>query len=325
MSISLFPHNQTACKSLLTAAETERRTSVIRLTDTGKRFSTTRSANLRCMLLCRLVPPNVRGVLLVLAAALLLIFFPLKANAEELLWPEAEAATDSGGDLQVDAHGASDGYFFASCATANTHRLKLRVIKDETTLTYDLNGDCDYELFPLQLGSGSYEITLYENVGGKKYAQKGTVRLSVTLEREDAAFFVPNQYVNYTRYSDAVAEGERLCSGMSEKQAFETLCAYMKNNFVYDFIKALNVTPGMLPDVDGTFEKKMGVCQDLSAVLASMLRTQHIPAKLVIGYADKQYHAWITATVTGKEEFFDPTAAVSGIGKVKDYSVERYY
>ena len=29
--------------------------------------------------------------------------------------------------------------------------------------------------------------------------------------------------------------------------------------------------------------------------------------------------------VNGKEEFFDPTAAVGGINTVKVYSVERYY
>ena len=69
----------------------------------------------------------------------------------------------------------------------------------------------------------------------------------------------------------------------------------------------------------------MGVCQDLSAIMVCMLRTQGIPARLMIGYADKQYHAWVVADVGGEEKFFDPTAALSAISKVKAYTLERYY
>ena len=65
--------------------------------------------------------------------------------------------------------------------------------------------------------------------------------------------------------------------------------------------------------------------QDLSAVMVCMLRTQGIPARLMIGYADKQYHAWVEADVNGKECFFDPTAALSAISRVKEYTIERYY
>ena len=69
----------------------------------------------------------------------------------------------------------------------------------------------------------------------------------------------------------------------------------------------------------------MGICQDLSAVTAAMLRTMGIPGRLIIGYADDNYHAWTQTVVDGNDEFFDPTAAVGGINSVKTYSVERYY
>ena len=59
--------------------------------------------------------------------------------------------------------------------------------------------------------------------------------------------------------------------------------------------------------------------------MVCMLRTQGIPSRLMIGYADKQYHAWVTTTVGNKEEFFDPTAALNSISKVKSYTTERYY
>ena len=69
----------------------------------------------------------------------------------------------------------------------------------------------------------------------------------------------------------------------------------------------------------------MGVCQDLSAIMACKLRTQGIPCKLMIGYADKQYHAWTVSIINGEEVFYDPTAALNAISKVKEYTLERFY
>ncbi len=271
---------------------------------------------------------KLKRVLLTLALGIMLI--PVlrsaaRSDSGTAIWPELKGATISNGSLMVDATGANDGYFFAAVGWKTNHRLKMRVIKSGTTLTYDLNSDAEYELFPLQLGDGYYEIVLYENVSGKKYAQKGSVGLNVKQNRDEAAFLVPNQYLNYSAASEAVGMADSLCAGMSEKEAYEAVCKFMKTSFVYDFIKAINIKPGMLPDIDGSYAKKMGVCQDLAAITVAMLRTQGIPSRLIIGYADKQYHAWTVATVNGKEQFFDPTAAISAISPVKDYSVERYY
>ena len=122
-----------------------------------------------------------------------------------------------------------------------------------------------------------------------------------------------------------VTKADSLCAGKSDKEAFDEVCNFMKTSFVYDFIKAINVKAGTLPDIDGSYEKKMGVCQDLSAIMVAMLRTQGIPSKLIIGYADSQYHAWTMTTINGEDVFFDPTAALSAISAVKQYSMERYY
>ena len=56
-----------------------------------------------------------------------------------------------------------------------------------------------------------------------------------------------------------------------------------------------------------------------------MLRTQGLPARLMIGMADNNYHAWVVVKMNGKEQLYDPTAAVNGIANVKKYTVERYY
>ena len=218
-----------------------------------------------------------------------------------------------------------EGVFSAHVRNKTIKRLKLRVIKGQTTLTYDLRSDGGIEVFPLQLGDGRYEIVLYENVSSNKYSKNGTVYLFIKLEDETAPFLHANQYVNFSQESDLVAEAKELCFNKSQKAAYESVCKYIKDHFVYDFIKASIVKASVLPDVEKTFSMRMGICQDLAALTVAMLRSQGIPSRLMIGYADSQYHAWVSTWIDGKELLFDPMIEVNGFGKVKKYTVERFY
>ena len=255
----------------------------------------------------------------------LLSCMKFSADPEKALWPEEGSYVVQDGNLVVDISNISQGYFFARVAWQTSSKLKLRVVIGNTTLDYDLPGTGDSIVVPLQMGTGYYEATLYENVSGKKYAAAGYVGFWAELEREDIAFLYPNQYVDYDLLSKAVEQAEILCAGKSDRDVYNTVCKYVTSSFVYDFIKALSVKPGMLPDIEETFQKKMGVCQDLSAVTCCMLRTQGIPARLIIGYADDNYHAWVVTELDGEELFFDPTAELNAISKVLEYTVERFY
>ena len=219
-----------------------------------------------------------------------------------------------------------DGYILCRIKKASKHRLKLRITKGKETMTYDLNNRGNDEVFPLQLGSGKYSVVLFENVTGKKYSQEGKANLNVKLTREDAAYLVPNQYVNYEIAFEAVKKSDELTAGKKdETDRYRAVCEFVKSTFLYDFIRAATVSAGMLPDIEGAYKKKMGICQDLSAITCCMLRVAGLPGRLVIGYADKQYHAWTVTKIGDKEYFFDPTAAIAAIGKVKNYTVERMY
>ena len=55
-----------------------------------------------------------------------------------------------------------------------------------------------------------------------------------------------------------------------------------------------------------------------------MMRARGIPARLVIGTADRKAHAWVVATVERKLVQYDPTVAITG-GKVRKYAKERVY
>lgn len=258
--------------------------------------------------------------------ALSAVTIALATLTRDVFWPEA-TGTDvrSNGALTVDVSHAPDGYVMVRGASSD-RRLKLRMVKGETVYTYDLNGVGAYEVIPLQLGSGSYTCTLYENVKGNSYAQAGQVKLSVELEEEYAAFLWPNQYVDYDEETTAVALSNELCAGLTtDREKFEAIRGYIAGNYVYDFVKALTVTGGTLPDIEYCMEQRMGICQDLSAMAACMLRVQGIPTKLIIGYADNNYHAWTRVLIDGEEILYDPTVELDAMAGISRYTAERCY
>lgn len=249
------------------------------------------------------------------------------AALSDACWPVADGATvKSDGGLMVDASHANDGYLMVK-GPETSKRLKLRVKFGDQTLDYDLNGNGEYEVIPLQLGSGKYACTLYKNASGKKYAQEGKVTVKAELADENSAFLYPNMYVDYNQDTPAVRMSEEICQGLTtQRERYDAIFQYITNNFAYDFVKMVTVKPGMLPDIDDCFDKRMGICQDLSAVSVCMLRVQGIPAKLMIGtLGNGTYHAWVVAVVDGQEILFDPTAELSAVAKEQEYTIERFY
>ena len=241
------------------------------------------------------------------------------------VWPRFEVWNRASGNLRLDIHDAENGYFYASVNHPIDKVMKLQVIKDNHKLHYPLRSDGTGELFPLQFGSGIYRITLCEQYSGTRYIPKGYIEVYVKLKREDAAFLIPNQMVMYDKDSEVVKVANEICKGMGEQSTYNAVCNYMKQNFIYDFIAAYTKKNTFISNVNQTFQKKSGVCQDLSAVFSAMLRSQDIPSKLVVGYADSSYHAWTSNMVNGKEVLFDPTAARYAIRPVKRYVAERFY
>lgn len=243
-----------------------------------------------------------------------------------IIWPQASGEkTYQKNDLVLDVSHMSDGYIMAKSAPTSK-KLKLRISKGDTIFTYDLNGMGDYEVFPLQLGSGSYTCSLYKNIKSNKYSKEAELSFNVNLTEEYAAFLCPSQYVNYTQDSPAVAKAEEICAGLeTDEQKMEAIRQFMVKGFAYDYVRALTTPGSYLGDVDGCFETRMGLCQDLAAVAACMLRSQGVPTQLVIGYVDEIYHAWNHVLIDGEYQRLDITGALSGIPNDAAYTTERYY
>ena len=273
--------------------------------------------------------PAYRGVKKLLAvclAALLLTFVAAGLALLGGVWPEASGdKVLKKGNITVDASHAEQGYIMVR-GKEGSQKLKLRITKGGDTYTYDLNSRGEYEVFPLQLGSGRYTVTLYKNVKSNRYSKDGEVTVNAKLEREDAAFLCPSQYVNYTQDSAAVRMSMELCANLStSEEKVRAVQEFMSKGFAYDYVRALTGSESYLGDVDGCLEKRMGLCQDFAAVAACMLRVQGIPTQLVIGYADDTYHAWNIVQINGEYRRLDITAELKGLSRDAEYTAERIY
>ena len=197
-------------------------------------------------------------------------------------------------DVVLDASNSAQGYVMLKY-TGSSPKVKVQITKKGgTTYTYNILKRDDYEVFPMSEGDGSYDVKLFENVEGTKYAQKFAKTVDVKLDNKFLPFLYPNQYVNFTAQSQVIAMGDQLTkNAKTDFEKVEIIYNYAVDNFTYDYDKAATVKSGYLPKVDEILQSKTGICFDYAAVMSSMLRGENIPCKLVVGYTGKIYHAWI--------------------------------
>ena len=201
----------------------------------------------------------------------------------------------------VDASNLVLGFVSVSYTGGKDVRIKVQITKTGgTTYTYNLNNKGTAETFPLTEGDGKYTVKVFENTSGTKYAQAYSCPLELKLTSEFSPFLYSNQYVNFNDSSKVVAKAAELTKGMeTDLDKVTAIYHYVINNITYDYDLAATVPSGYLPDVDAVLTSGTGICFDYAAVMSSMLRSQNIPCKLIVGYAGTVYHAWINVYIEG--------------------------
>lgn len=227
--------------------------------------------------------------------------------------------------VTIDASHVDQGYVSVLFRKETSKRLIVRVNKGDDTFTYELNNKGQFDAYPLQAGSGSYRVRVYQQVQKSEYSQVFTKTITVKLADKNLPFLYPNKLVWYTSATKTVALSLELCkNAVSDKEKTRILSEYVMRAIFYDYFKAITVKSGYVPDVDAIIESKKGICFDYSSVFACMLRVQNIPTKLIIGYADKTYHAWNSVLLDGEWILYDTTFTASG-KKVQKYTQEASY
>lgn len=229
--------------------------------------------------------------------------------------------------ITVDASHTEDGYLMVKGFASDT-RLKVQITLNEETYTYDLNQEEEYEVYPLQMGNGTYGLQVFQQVEGTSYSPVYYTEVEVEMPDTDRVFLYPSQYVWYTNDKNAVKLSYDLCAELdSDKEKAERLYDYIVNLLSYDYEKAATVEKGYLPDVDATLQERKGICFDYSALFAAMLRAQDIPVRLAIGYVqpDNIYHAWNQVYLDGEWVWMDSTFGPASAYTEENYTKERQY
>jgi hypothetical protein len=264
--------------------------------------------------------------------------------------PGTLTAVSSDKSTVIDYSNSSLGYVMVKTTQSGSPKLVVMITcPNGTTYKYYYTSSAGvYEAFPLTEGSGTYKIGVYKNTSGTKYSTLYSTSISVKITDELSPFLRPNYFVDYTSDTDAVKYAAKLCDGITDElEKVEKVYDYVIGNFTYDYDKAASVETGYRPVLDTVFKSKIGICFDYSAVMASMLRSQGVPTKLVVGYAGTTYHAWIS--VYTKEsgwieaviyfdgstwKLMDPTFASTGnssasimefINNTKNYTAKYVY
>lgn len=177
----------------------------------------------------------------------------------------------------------------------DNHKVKVQIKKDSNTYNYDLPSDGQYVIYPLQLGNGTYSVTVLENVSGTQYLPILNESITASIANPNTVFLYPNQYVWFTQNSAVVKKSAQICHGYTKTiDKISAIFEYVTTSIRYDYSKAKTVKSGYLPNVDEILTIRKGICFDYAAVMASMCRAQGIPTKLITGYVSPNgvYHAW---------------------------------
>lgn len=220
---------------------------------------------------------------------------------EEILWPTqpGELIFESNGYI-IDYSNAEYGYI-SILAPSNDAIQKAQVTLNENEYTYTLDSK-QYVIIPLQMGDGIYSIKLLRNKDGNTYVVSASTQIDVKLINETTVYLYPNQIVDYNRETQAVMKSFELTQEAdSEIERVYEIYQYIINNIVYDYDKAeLAQTKFILPIIDETYSIEKGICFDYASLMSAMLRVQHIPTRVVTGYVEVGYHAWVEVFIKDK-------------------------
>ena len=259
---------------------------------------------------------------------------------DEILWTSEGDLTKSDNKVMIDYSHTDQGYIMAKSLTSDHNRLKVMLVKDDSKYTYDINKDFEYEIYPLNMGDGTYTIKAYENVESDQYALLFSFDVDVTLENEYIPFLYPNQVVDYNGSTLCLEKSfELVKDDKTDLDRVQHIYQWVLDNVEYDWDKVEEVQGKyVLPVLDDIYNTGKGICFDYAAIMAAMLRVQHIPTKVVTGMVSEGYHAWIEVYIenmgwikphvyfnSGEWTTMDPTYDAMDQPYDGDYSIKYTY
>ncbi|MGE5613850.1 MAG: transglutaminase-like domain-containing protein [Bacillota bacterium] len=205
-----------------------------------------------------------------------------------------------------------NGVIMIGCSVNSGKKLKVMIEKSGKKVTYDLRNDGTRESFPLQFGDGVYKVSVLENIEDTKYKYLATKNITLDLDDDNKVYLESVQNIRWNCDMYAIKKAAELTMGLkTDAEKIKAIYNFVISNISYDKDKLSKLSSNYVPDIENTIATGKGICYDYSSLLAAMLRSQGIPAKLVKGYSAfvDGYHAWneIYDSATGKWITVDTT------------------
>lgn len=223
-----------------------------------------------------------------------------KAQFRSAGFDSSKASGDS--KAAIDTSSADKGYVAARAKSEA--RLKFQVSLNGQACNYDLPKNGTSIVCPLNMGSGTYHLSILQNTGSNRYATLYSASVTAQIADETAPYLIPSAFCSYTQKSDCVAKARELTENAGNQgDALESIYDYVVENISYDKDKAAELAggSGYIPDPDETLATRKGICLDYASLTAAMLRSVGIPCKIVTGYVSGNdiYHAWNMVYIDG--------------------------
>lgn len=220
----------------------------------------------------------------------------------------------------IDQKDADKGIVHISYVSPNKRRLKVIIEKGEGKYVYNLDEGGKVETYPLQMGNGTYKISILENTKADKFRLVKCTEVELNMEKIEEVYLNSIQNIDWQESSMVVKKGEEITQGIEQKnECVRCLYDYVIREYTYDYDKLATLPSTYLPDIDKIVEEKTGICYDFASLYAALLRSQGIPVKLVKGYTSnaKGYHAWneVYDEETGEWHIIDITYDLQARGK----------
>lgn len=184
-------------------------------------------------------------------------------------------------EARIEIKAGQSGYEYLKAIVAKEDEYIYNIVKEVESL-------------PLQMGSGTYKVSLLGSTDNRRFRQLSVENITVELE-EFAVFLNSTQNITWTDESEAVIIARELTKDLeTDLEKLEVIHKYVISNVRYDYQKATQLPKGYIPNPEETLEEGLGICYDFSSLFASMLRAVEIPTKLIKGYSayTPVYHAW---------------------------------
>lgn len=197
---------------------------------------------------------------------------------------------------------------------------------------YDIpKGKVDINI-PLTEGNGEYKFIICRNISGTRYAVMQTVSVTQRLSDETAAYLSSSYIIDWNKTNEAIKKAQSLASKGSRNDKIKYIYEYVVKNYTYDYDKAKNIddiakTAAYIPNISKVYSEKKGICYDYSVLLASMLRSIGVPAKVVTGYTPNAtvYHAWNNIYTDSKWNVVDSTYDAQMYRAGRKYSMYKSF